>query len=68
MTAAGDMNAKNETRINIKGKKNNCMKPAGIMQLPLFLLVSVFSQAFFTLVRRHLMSFPFFPAWHDSQV
>ena len=32
----------------------------------LFLLVSVFSQAFFALVGRHLMSFFFFPAWHNK--
>jgi len=31
----------------------------------LFLLMSVFSQAFFALVGRHLMSLLLFPAWHN---
>jgi hypothetical protein len=30
----------------------------------LLLLMPVFAQAFFTLVRRHLMPFSLFSAWH----
>jgi len=37
--------------------KNNIKKK-------LFLFMPVFSQMFLTLVDRHFMSFPFFPAWH----
>lgn len=35
-----------------------------INRLSLFLFVSILSQSFFTLVRRHLMPFSFFSAWH----
>ena len=31
----------------------------------LFLLVSILSQAFFALVRRHLVSLVFFTVWHN---
>ena len=34
----------------------------------LLLLVSVLAQAFFTLVRCHLMSLSFLTAWHNSKV
>ena len=33
----------------------------------LLALMSVLSQSFFTLVRRHLMSFFLFPAWHSCK-
>ncbi len=34
----------------------------------LLLLVSVLAQALFTLVRRHLMSFSLFSAWHNKRM
>ncbi len=34
----------------------------------LFLLVSVLSQAFFALVRRHFVSFVFFTVWHNIKI
>ena len=34
----------------------------------LFLLVSVLSQAFFALVRRHLVSFVFLTVWHNIAI
>lgn len=38
-----------------------------VAQEALFLLVSVLSEAFFTLVGRHLVSFSFFTARHSSE-
>ena len=32
------------------------------------LLVPVFAQSFLPLVRRHLMTLPFFTAWHDRYI
>ena len=34
----------------------------------LFLLVSILSQAFFALVRRHLVSLVFFTVWHNIAI
>jgi hypothetical protein len=32
------------------------------------LLVAILSKSFFTLVRRHLVSFSFLTAWHNEKV
>jgi hypothetical protein len=39
-----------------------------IDQEELFLLMSVFSQAFFALMGCHFMSFSLLPAWHDLKL
>jgi len=39
-----------------------------VLHKRLFLLMSVFTQAFFSLVSSHLVPFSFFTAWHNLQV
>ena len=44
----------------------NAVLLSSITRRNLFLLVSVLSQAFFTLVRGHLVSLVFFTVWHNK--